>query len=83
MLLMMRAPDPFCRLLIPRHSLMIASRRRRAWLVVRGAAAGGVALLDVLHSISAEGVREEVLGDAVAGACCWVGGVSCRFLFLF
>ena len=69
MLLMMRTPDPLGLFLVPRHGLWIPSRRRRARLMVRGAAATRVSLLDVLHAVGSEGVRENILCDAVSGAC--------------
>ena len=58
---MMRAPGPLVRLLVPRHGLMIPPHRRHARLVVLGAAAARVALLDVLHAVGPEGVREDFL----------------------
>ena len=70
MRLMVRTPGPLIRLLAPRHGVMIPPRRRDARLVVLGAAAARVALLDVLDAGGPEGVGEDFLGDAVAGA--WV-----------
>ena len=69
MFLVMRTPDPLGRLLLPRHGLVIPPPARDARLVVLGAAAGRVALFDVLHAVGPEGVREYVLCDAVSGAC--------------
>ena len=69
MRLMMRAPDPLGRLRIPLHRLLIPSLCRRAWQMVLGAAAGRVALLDVLDAGCSEGIREYVLGDAVSSTC--------------
>ena len=69
MFLMMRTPDPLRRLLLPRHRLVIPPPARDARLVVLGAAAGRVALLDVLDAVGSEGVREYVFCDAVSGAC--------------
>ena len=69
MLLMMWTPDPLGRLLVPPNSLVVPPPRRYARLVILGAAAGGVPLLDVLHAIGPERVRQYVVYDAVRRAC--------------
>lgn len=69
MLLMMRASDPLGRLRVPIYGFMIPPLCRRAGLMVDGAAAGRVALLDVLYTVGSEGIREYVLSDAVSCAC--------------
>ena len=61
----MRAPDPLGRLRVPNYRIMIPPLRRRARQMVLGAAAGRVALLNVFDAGGAEGVREDVFGDAV------------------
>ena len=65
MLLMMRTPDPLCRLRVPDHRAVIPQLRRRARRVVGGTAAGRIALLDVGDACCSQGVREDVFGDAV------------------
>lgn len=69
MLLMMRTPDPLGRLLVPPNSLVIPPPRRYARLVILGAAAGRVPLLDVLHAIGPERIRQYVVYDAVRRPC--------------
>ena len=61
MLLMVRTPGPLGRLLVPRHGLGIPPPPRHARVMVLGAAATGVGLLDVLHAVGSEGVREYFL----------------------
>ena len=61
MLLMMRTPGSLGRLLVTRHGLVIPPHRRYAWLMVLGAAAARVTLLDVLHAVGSEGIREYFL----------------------
>ena len=61
MLLMVRTPGALGRLLVPRHGLGIPPPRRHSRLMVLGAAATGVALLDVLHAVGSERVREYFL----------------------
>lgn len=69
MLLMMRAPDSLYRLRVPLYGVMIPSLCGRAGQMILGAAAGGVALLDVFDAGGSEGVGEDVFGDAVCSAC--------------
>lgn len=69
MLLVMRTPDALGRLLVPHHGIVVAPPRRYARLVVLGAAAGRVPLLDVLHARGVEGVRQYVVNDAVRRTC--------------
>ena len=58
---MMRTPGSLGRLLVPRHGLVIPSLCRHARLMILGAAAARVALLDVLHAVGSERVREYFL----------------------
>lgn len=69
MFLMMWASNPLGRLRVALYGTMISSLCSCAWRMIVGAAAGGIALLDVLYTVGSEGVWEYVLGDAVSSTC--------------
>lgn len=63
---MMWASNPLGRLRVALYGTMISSLCSCAWRMIVRAAAGGIALLNVLYTVGSEGVWEYVLGDAVS-----------------
>ena len=69
MCLVMRASNPLRRLRVPHYRLGIPSLCSCAWQMVLGAAAGRIALLDILYAGGPERIWEHVLGNAVSSTC--------------